>query len=125
MNPAMNPPLCVLRAQALVSGKSATAHGLACGCLGGPNGQAITVIGCDARLHPCCFLCDLQYIDFLHYAWVAQMVNQFENTEIYIFYDLEVRSCMHSPRHLSCPDALMPSPSCPHHLVSSTTSQGR
>ncbi|EIE18756.1 ABC family transporter: multidrug, partial [Coccomyxa subellipsoidea C-169] len=34
-----------------------------------------------------------QYIDFLHYAWVAQMVNQFENTQIFIFLNLEVLTC--------------------------------
>jgi hypothetical protein len=34
-----------------------------------------------------------QYIDFLHYAWVAQMINQFEHTQIYIFLNLEVRIC--------------------------------
>ncbi|KAK9904972.1 hypothetical protein WJX75_006687 [Coccomyxa subellipsoidea] len=31
-----------------------------------------------------------QYIDFLHYAWVAQMINQFEHTQIYIFLNLEI-----------------------------------
>ncbi|CAL8464409.1 g3944 [Coccomyxa elongata] len=31
-----------------------------------------------------------QYIDFLHYPWVAQMVNQFEHTQIYIFLNLEI-----------------------------------
>lgn len=36
-----------------------------------------------------------QYIDFLHYAWVAQMVNQFEHTQIFVFLDLEV-SCLPS-----------------------------
>ena len=33
-----------------------------------------------------------QYIDFLHYAWTAQMINQFQNTNIYIFLGIEVGS---------------------------------
>lgn len=38
-------------------------------------------------------MCRYQYIDFLHYPWVAQMVNQFEDTQIYIFLNLEVLPC--------------------------------
>ena len=51
-----------------------------------------------------------QYLDFLHYAWYAQMINQFENTEIFIFLNLEVTS-IHSCSDLSgCPTA-------PFHIV--------
>ncbi|CAL5220625.1 g2668 [Coccomyxa viridis] len=31
-----------------------------------------------------------QYIDFLHYSWTAQMINQFENTHIIIFLGIEI-----------------------------------
>ena len=40
-------------------------------------------MGCEHRF---------QYIDFLHYAWTAQMINQFQNTNIYIFLGIEVGS---------------------------------
>ena len=37
-------------------------------------------------------MCRFQYIDFLHYSWTAQMINQFENTHIYVFLGIEVRA---------------------------------
>ena len=43
-----------------------------------------------------------QYIDFLHYAWTAQMINQFQNTNIYIFLGIEVGSQPSSRLQLPC-----------------------
>jgi hypothetical protein len=37
-----------------------------------------------------CTACRFQYIDFLHYSWTAQMINQFEHTTIYVFLGIEV-----------------------------------
>jgi hypothetical protein len=57
---------------------------------------------CPCQYYDCFCANRFQYIDFLHYPWVAQMINQFENTEIYIFLDIEV-----CPALLQCLPAVM------------------
>lgn len=60
------------------------------GSSGAVSVSLTTLVRCE------CFavVCRYQYIDFLHYPWVAQMVNQFEHTQIYIFLNLEVLPCL-------------------------------
>ena len=52
-----------------------------------------------------CTACRFQYIDFLHYSWTAQMINQFEHTTIYVFLGIEVGCLLH-------PLSIQPGVSC-------------